>query len=220
MVCRRITGSPDKPPTPPPPPSGGTGLLFYNARHYDPAIGAFAQADTIIPNPASPASFNRYAYVANDPVNHTDPSGHIGNSVLAGVHEGRLIDDSETDAFVVPPLDSPPPVITPGPTTGVPGVAAVTAATVFDMLIAKWGSSIEDDLDLQLLEGMLNFFLNEFGAILDACKAVGRACQLTVVAWRWSRLPDGVEWPYLETGYWWTPVPPIPVREVLAGGPG
>ena len=56
--------------------SGGTGLLFYNARHYDPTIGAFTQADTIIPNPTTPATFNRYAYVTNNPTNHTDPSGH------------------------------------------------------------------------------------------------------------------------------------------------
>ena len=56
--------------------SGGTGLLFYNARHYDPTIGAFTQADTIIPDPTTPASFNRYAYVTNNPVKYSDPSGH------------------------------------------------------------------------------------------------------------------------------------------------
>ena len=28
-----------------------TGLYFYNARYYDPALGRFTQPDTIVPNP-------------------------------------------------------------------------------------------------------------------------------------------------------------------------
>ena len=39
-------------------------------------IGRFASADTIIPNAFDPASFDRYAYVRNSPVNFIDPSGH------------------------------------------------------------------------------------------------------------------------------------------------
>ncbi len=38
------------------------GLYFYNARYYDPALGRFVQADTIVPNPASPQDLNRYSY--------------------------------------------------------------------------------------------------------------------------------------------------------------
>jgi len=55
---------------------GGTGLMYYNARYYDPQVGRFAAADTIVPNPANPQDFNRYAYVGNNPVNATDPSGN------------------------------------------------------------------------------------------------------------------------------------------------
>ena len=29
-----------------------TGLMYYGARYYDPALGRFVQADTIVPNPA------------------------------------------------------------------------------------------------------------------------------------------------------------------------
>jgi RHS repeat-associated protein len=32
----------------------GTGLYFYNARYYDPALGRFTQADTIVPNLGNP----------------------------------------------------------------------------------------------------------------------------------------------------------------------
>lgn len=46
------------------------------ARWYDPLIGRFTQADTIIPDPASPQAFNRYAYTLNNPLRYVDPSGH------------------------------------------------------------------------------------------------------------------------------------------------
>jgi hypothetical protein len=47
-----------------------------NARYYVPEIGRFISADTIVPEPNNPQSFNRYAYSFNDPINYTDPSGH------------------------------------------------------------------------------------------------------------------------------------------------
>jgi RHS repeat-associated protein len=52
------------------------GLLYYNARFYAPGLGRFISADTIIPNPANPQSYNRYAYVLNRTLNFTDPTGH------------------------------------------------------------------------------------------------------------------------------------------------
>jgi len=48
--------------------------MYYNARWYDPALGRFAQADTIIPGGVQ--GLDRYAYVNNSPMNYTDPSGH------------------------------------------------------------------------------------------------------------------------------------------------
>ncbi|MCB0079144.1 MAG: RHS repeat-associated core domain-containing protein, partial [Anaerolineales bacterium] len=56
--------------------AGGTGLYYYNARIYDPALGRFTQADTIVPEPSRPLAFDRYAYTYNNPVRYTDPSGH------------------------------------------------------------------------------------------------------------------------------------------------
>ena len=52
-------------------------LYFYNARWYDPALSHFIMADTIIPYPGDPASWDRYAYVRNNPVLRTDPTGHM-----------------------------------------------------------------------------------------------------------------------------------------------
>ncbi len=53
-----------------------TGLYYYNARYYDPELGRFIQPDTLIPDLENPQSFNRYAYVLNNPLKYTDPTGH------------------------------------------------------------------------------------------------------------------------------------------------
>ncbi|MBI4305530.1 MAG: RHS repeat-associated core domain-containing protein, partial [Chloroflexi bacterium] len=53
-----------------------TGLYFYNARYYDPTIGRFISPDTIVPDPYDPRDYNRFAYVLNNPLKYTDPSGH------------------------------------------------------------------------------------------------------------------------------------------------
>jgi len=34
------------------------------------------QADTLVPEPGNPQALNRYAYVNNNPLKYTDPSGH------------------------------------------------------------------------------------------------------------------------------------------------
>jgi RHS repeat-associated protein len=51
-------------------------LYFYNARYYDPVLGRFIAPDTIVPEPGNPQALNRYAYVYNNPLQYTDPSGH------------------------------------------------------------------------------------------------------------------------------------------------
>jgi hypothetical protein len=48
--------------------------MFYNARWYDPALGRFAQADTVVPGGVQ--GLDRYAYANNNPLFYTDPTGH------------------------------------------------------------------------------------------------------------------------------------------------
>ena len=55
---------------------GDFGLMFFNARWVDPALGRFAQADSIVPGPGNPQAWDRYSYSFNNPVRYTDPSGH------------------------------------------------------------------------------------------------------------------------------------------------
>jgi RHS repeat-associated protein len=54
----------------------GFGLMYYNARWYEPGLGRFAEADSIIPQPGNPLGWDRFAYTRNNPVRYTDPSGH------------------------------------------------------------------------------------------------------------------------------------------------
>ena len=58
-----------------------TSLIYFHARYYNPAIGHFMSADSVVPNPNDTYSYDRYAYCRNNPVNLTDPSGH--NPLLA-----------------------------------------------------------------------------------------------------------------------------------------
>ena len=53
-----------------------TGLYYYGARYYDPELGRFISADTIVQSPYNPQTLNRYSYCSNNPINYVDPSGH------------------------------------------------------------------------------------------------------------------------------------------------
>ncbi|MEA3439094.1 MAG: RHS repeat-associated core domain-containing protein, partial [Chloroflexota bacterium] len=67
------------------------GLMYYNARWYDPYLNRWAQPDSIIPNPANPIDWDRYVYVQNNPVRYIDPSGHMicDNYGYCGTSAGR-----------------------------------------------------------------------------------------------------------------------------------
>ena len=62
-----------------------TGLYFYNSRYYDPELGRFISADSIVPDFSDPQSFNRYSYVRNNPVAYVDPSGNFFQFIFAAI---------------------------------------------------------------------------------------------------------------------------------------
>jgi RHS repeat-associated protein len=88
-----------------------SGLDYFGARYYASATGRFLSPDWSegpdpIPNADfdDPQSLNLYSYVLNNPLNHTDPSGHV---CIAGI--------GNTCA------------IAPDPCNGIPNCASVTA---------------------------------------------------------------------------------------------
>ncbi|PKO20200.1 MAG: hypothetical protein CVU38_21385, partial [Chloroflexi bacterium HGW-Chloroflexi-1] len=77
----------------------GLGLYDYGARRYDPAIGRFIQADTIVPQPGNPQALNRYSYTLNNPIKYRDPSGHWVESALDIAFIGYDIYDIKTNGL-------------------------------------------------------------------------------------------------------------------------
>lgn len=88
-----------------------TGLVYMQARYYDPGRGGFLSVDPVGPSPGDVFDFNRYDYTNNNPINHTDPDGRCIDGVTCGTmlkahvdwrmsHPGAPADGMEKAAFV------------------------------------------------------------------------------------------------------------------------
>lgn len=67
-----------------------TGLVYMQARYYDPLVGRFLSPDPVSPNAEDVLNFNRYAYANNSPVVNYDPDGRqstMDAAVWAGVYQ-------------------------------------------------------------------------------------------------------------------------------------
>jgi RHS repeat-associated protein len=61
------------------------GLIHMNGRLYDPVLRSFLMPDNFIQQPENTQNYNRYAYVLNNPLMYTDPSGEIGILLAIGI---------------------------------------------------------------------------------------------------------------------------------------
>ena len=61
-----------------------SGLDYANARYYNSGLGRFMSVDRASGDITTPQSLNRYAYVGNNPLNATDPSGLVCQSLDGG----------------------------------------------------------------------------------------------------------------------------------------
>jgi len=73
-----------------------TGLDYYNARYFDPAVGRFLSQDPI---GFGGGDGNLYRYVGNDPLNNTDPTGWCADG---------MGDDWRMDLSQTVPIDAEP----------------------------------------------------------------------------------------------------------------
>ncbi len=62
-----------------------TGLSYFGARYYDPAVGRFMGVDPKGFDEANIQSFNRYAYGNNNPYRFVDPDGQAAQAVVGAV---------------------------------------------------------------------------------------------------------------------------------------
>lgn len=80
-----------------------TGLVLMGSRYYHPGLGKFISADTVVPDVLNPQAYNRYAYVYNDPLTYTDPSGH------GPFYQANLVQDPSMPGWVKVTLESNQP---------------------------------------------------------------------------------------------------------------
>ena len=74
------------------------GLMFYNARWYDPPLGRMVQADSVVPGGVQ--GYDRYAYANNSPIIYSDPSGHIAIPLVILAAAGLVAIGAETVAYM------------------------------------------------------------------------------------------------------------------------
>lgn len=65
-----------------------TGLVYMQARYYDPEIAHFLSVDPKAPAPGNTFNFNRYTYANNNPIVNVDPTGE--NSVITYNADGSI----------------------------------------------------------------------------------------------------------------------------------
>ncbi len=61
----------------------GTGLYDYGGgtRWYDPSLGRWAQANSVVPDSQNLLDYDRYSYVRNNHLRYADPSGHASRDI-------------------------------------------------------------------------------------------------------------------------------------------
>ena len=80
------------------------GLVNMNGRLYDPSLGRFLSPDPNVQFVADLQSYNRYAYVANNPLRYTDPTGYFSWDDVGGFFKktfGNPLTDFEIGASLV-----------------------------------------------------------------------------------------------------------------------
>ena len=98
-----------------------SGLLYMNARYYNPTTARFLSQDSYTGSASVPWTQHLYAYCNNNPVNMVDPTGHMaGRPCTVNINDGGGGRYYPQDPGVTPdPTPAPPtPTPIPGPQPG------------------------------------------------------------------------------------------------------
>jgi len=147
--------------------TGDFGLMYYVARFYDPSLGRFTSADSIVPDAGNPGAWDRFAGMMNNPLTYSDPSGHCPEGVPDGECEDGGSDTSSN-------------------CQGQPGDPAYDqcVADEIDRIESTFGISIDQNgeawgqLDLWALEQALLMMVELFGLDLFVEIFSGQAFRL------------------------------------------
>lgn len=75
------------------------GIIHMNGRIYDPTLARFVQADPTLQFPDYSQGYNRYAYVLNNPMTYTDPSGYFVKWMMKATGIWKLLQAAASVPF-------------------------------------------------------------------------------------------------------------------------
>ncbi|MBN1890601.1 MAG: hypothetical protein JW850_21585 [Thermoflexales bacterium] len=149
----------------------GTNLIHMGARWYDPRLGRWISADTLVPDFSNPQSLNRYSYVYNRPLAFIDRGGHlpvpviVALVVLGGVGVGYGV--STLLGYHTLPFD-PPTMITNRVTDQYP----ITSSDMTVWLCNQLVTNAQSDVVHRIQEAWLSGNLAKQDAAMQAWTAL------------------------------------------------
>lgn len=132
-----------------------TGLVYMQARYYDPETGRFLSVDPVTPAPGNFFNFNRYDYANNNPIRNTDPDGR--------------------DAVMITSANGHKTLIIPIKITG-PAASSVSAQSISsgaNKLQAPSGVTVRVVVTNKAIHGVLNTVTMTSGGNSKVCGSAG-----------------------------------------------
>ena len=189
------------------------GMTFHRARWMDASDGRFVSRDRFGGVGAQPASLHRYSYAASDPLNKTDPSGHLIPQLVAIGVLGSLFIPAST--AVAADLENP---LADAGCNRTPGNMVLNPEWKdFEPILSHWpvgcrrdgdwDDEIEDDcggklhVDCRTI-GEFGYYLNTFTRAGGLDEVELGYCPFFRAQNRWQYRKNQTGTMFLEAGHW------------------